>query len=421
MIDVLVIGAGPAGLAAAAELAKHATVVVVDREVEAGGVPRHCFHTGFGWLDLKRVFDGPAYARRRVDLALAAGAGIQTETTVLDWGDGNIVRTTSPGNVASISARAIVIATGCRERPRAARLVAGDRPAGVFTTGSLQQLVHLEHAKPGRRAVVVGAEHVSFSAVQTLREAGCETVAMVTPHPQHQSYAPFAWWTARFAAPLLARTELVAIHGKRRVEAVTVRDLDVAGTPGVDACREPGNRDSCREIACDTVVFTGDWIPDHELARLGGIEIDRGTKGPAVDASLRTSRHGVFAAGNVLHGAEMADVAALEGSAVAASVRAFLGGATWRDARVPIVAEPPIVWVAPNRIAGAEAPPREHFVFRVATFLRDSHVVIEQAGQVLREVRFPSLIPNRWYHLPVDWIVRVDRDGGQVRIGVIGD
>jgi thioredoxin reductase len=408
MIDVLVIGAGPAGLAAAATLARECSVIVVDRDVEPGGVPRLCHHTGFGWHDLKRVFDGPAYAQRRLDLALDAGASVHVETTVLGWGLGTTVATTSPTSPASLAARAVLLATGCRERPRAARLVAGDRPSGVLTTGSLQQLVHGIGARPGNRAVVVGAEHVSFSAVQTLREAGCEVVAMTTVHRQHQSYAPFAWWTTRMQVPLLPQTELVAVHGKRRVDAVTVRDTATG---------------AWRDIACDTVVFTGDWIPDHELARLGGLEIDAGTKGPAVDAMLRTSRPNVFAAGNLLHGAEMADVAALEGVAAARSIRAHLATVTaWPRDRVSIAVEPPLVWVAPNRIvAEAGAPPRGRFVFRVATFLRDAHVAVEQGGHVLLEQRFPRLVPNRWYHLDASWVGRVDPTGGPVRAGVLAD
>jgi pyruvate/2-oxoglutarate dehydrogenase complex dihydrolipoamide dehydrogenase (E3) component len=254
--------------------------------------------------------------------------------------------------------------------------------------------------------VVIGAEHVSFSAVQTLREGGCEVVAMVTPHARHQSYAPFAWWTTRMSVPLLARHDIISIRGKQRVEAVTVRAVD----GGVD-----------REIDCDTIVFTGDWIPDHELARLAGIDIDPGTRGPSVDAALRTSRPGVFAAGNVLHGAEMADVAALEGRSVASSVLSFLEHPAWPETHAPILVEPPLLWVAPNRVVDGELPPRGHFVFRVAAFLRDSHVVVEQAGQVLREQRFPRLVPNRWYHLSPEWVARVDPHGGPIMIGAIGD
>ena len=406
-VDVLIVGAGPAGLAAATALSRRGrSTIVVEREAEAGGVPRHCAHTGFGWFDLRRVSSGPQYARRRVDLAREAGVELRTETTVLGW-RGNDLAMTSPSRLATSDARAILLATGCRERPRSARLVPGDRPAGVFTTGSLQQLVHLEHQRPARRAVVVGAEHVSFSAVQTLREAGAEVAAIVTPHAAHQTYALFRWWTTQLRAPLLIEHELVAIRGQRRVSSVIVRSLAGAS----------------HEIACDTVVFTGDWNPDHEIARLGGIELDRGTRGPAVDSALRTSRPGVFAAGNLLHGAEMADVAALEGRAVAASIEAYLDDERWPSRRIAIAVEPPMLWIAPNRISVDHAcsPPRDRFVFRVATFLRDAHVVIEQAGRVLAETRFARLVPNRWFHLSPGFARNIDPDGGSLHVGVAGD
>jgi pyruvate/2-oxoglutarate dehydrogenase complex dihydrolipoamide dehydrogenase (E3) component len=274
----------------------------------------------------------------------------------------------------------------------------------VLTTGALQQLVHLQHRSPGRRAVVIGAEHVSFSAVQTLREAGTAVAAIVTPLPAHQTYAPFRWWAGRLV-PLLVGHDVVAIRGRARVEEIIVR-----GPAGEHA------------IACDTVVFTGDWIPDHELARLGGIAIDRGTRGPAVDASLRTSRPGVFAAGNVLHGAEMADVAALEGRFAAASIRSFLDGERWPEASpVAITCEPPLLWIAPNRVAGdAAPPPRDRFVFRVACFLRDAHVVIRQGERVLVEERFARLVPNRWYHVDATFVRAVEA-GPDLVAGVIGD
>ena len=215
-----------------------------------------------------------------------------------------------------------MLATGCRERPRPARLVPGSRPEGVITTGTLQQLVYLKGLKPGTRALVVGAEHVSFSALLTLAHGGARAVGMVTELPRHQSLALFRAGAAlRFRAPLWTRTALSAIHGHARVEEVELTDLDSG---------------ALRRVACDTVVFSADWIPDHELAVMAGLAMDAGTRGPAVDAALRTSRPGVFAAGNLLHGAETADVAALGGRHAGAAAAAFVsGGGGWPDAPRP--------------------------------------------------------------------------------------
>src|SRR5262249_17865706 len=149
---------------------------------------------------------------------------------------------TSPGGIESIAADAVLLATGCRERPRSARLVPGTRPAGVLTTGALQQLVPLGRERGGRRAGVIGAQHVSFSAVLTLREAGCEIVAMVTEHPAHQTYGALRWLAAP-GVPILGSSRLAGIAGARRVESVVVTSV----------------RDgTSRVVACDTVVFTGD-------------------------------------------------------------------------------------------------------------------------------------------------------------------
>ena len=175
-VDVLVVGAGPAGLAAAARLAAAgvARVEVLDREQDAGGVPRHCHHGGFGtWT---HPLTGPAYARLVRDAAVRAGAVVRTGVTALDWAGPLALDTVGPQGPETVRAAAVVLATGARERPRAARLVPGTRPEGVYTTGELQQAVHLYGQRIGARAVVVGAEDVSYSAADTVRAAGAEVV-----------------------------------------------------------------------------------------------------------------------------------------------------------------------------------------------------------------------------------------------------
>src|SRR5262245_60821536 len=203
--DVLVVGAGPAGLAAAVELRRLGAgdVLVVDRDDEAGGIPRHSAHTGFGARDLRRVLTGPGYARRYADAAAAAGAQIRLGTTVTGWdgprqaggppraGGLHGVTLAGAAGLDTVDARAVLLATGCRERPRTARLVPGDRPAGVMTTGELQRRVYLGGQRLAGRALVVGAEHVSFSAMVTLAHAGAEVVAMDTEQPRHTSLADF--------------------------------------------------------------------------------------------------------------------------------------------------------------------------------------------------------------------------------------
>ncbi len=387
-------GGGPAGLAAAVELRRRRVerVLLLEREPELGGVPRDCHHLGFGWSDLRRILSGPRYARRWAAMVRDEGAEAWTESSVTRWKGVRTLQVTSPRGVFEVSARAVLLATGCRERPRAARLVPGSRPAGVLTTGALQRLVHGARQRAGRRAVVVGAEHVSFSAVHTLTASGTEVAAMVTDLPRHQTYEPFAWLTARrHRIPILAGSELTRILGGARVEAVEVTHRPDGAT---------------RAIECDTVVFTGDWIPDHELARAGGLAMDPATRGPQVDPGFRTSAPGVFAAGNLLHGAETADVAALEGRACAAGIARFLRDGAWRPGPIlPVFAEPPLRWVSPSALVPPEGRSTARpFVIRVAAFLRDGTLEVRQGARILHRVRFRRLVPNRSIRLSGRWV-----------------
>jgi thioredoxin reductase len=430
--DVLIVGAGPAGLAAAVELRRlgAGSVLVADRDDEAGGIPRHSAHTGFGARDLRRVLTGPGYARRYTGAAAAAGADIRLGTTVTGWdgtphggppgaggppGDGRYrVTLTSAAGAETVAAGAVLLATGCRERPRTARLVPGDRPPGVMTTGELQRRVYLAGQRLPGRALVVGAEHVSFSAMVTLAHAGAQVLALVTDRPRHTSYAAFglaASW--RWRVPVWASTVVRRVAGRGRLEGAELADLRTGET---------------RFVPCDLVVFTGDWIPDHELARAGGLVMDPGTRGPAVDTALQTSVPGVFAAGNLVHAAETADIAALGGRHAARGITAFLragDGARGRHGpgpapepvRLPVTAEPPLLWIAPNVLrAGGPAPPRGRFVLRSDTFARLARLEVWQDGRRLATGVSYGMKPDRPVRLGASWTGRADPGGGPVTV-----
>jgi thioredoxin reductase len=407
-VDVLVIGAGPAGLAAAAALARAGAgrVEVLERESEPGGIPRHSHHTGYGLRDLHRVMTGPRYARHYAEAAVAAGTSVRTSVTATDWAAPLTLDTTSPTGLEQIEAKAVVLATGARERPRSARLVPGSRPEGVFTTGLLQQTVYLHHLSVGRRAVIVGAEHVSYSAAMTLHHAGVDVIAMVTDLPHQQSYQAFRIGAAlRYRFPVLTSTHVTELLGPRRLTGVRIRHDD--GRTAV--------------IEADTVVFTGDWIPDNELSRRAGLDLDPGTRGPAVDTGLHTSSRGVFAAGNLVHPVELADAVALEGAHVARSVMRWLAGER-PPVHTPVLVEGSVRWIAPNRVDPAGPPPAGgRFLLWPQQFVTRPSVLVRQDGRSLYEGRLRHpLVPNRPAHLTAGWLPDVDSEAGQVSVIVSG-
>ncbi|MFG2500895.1 FAD-dependent oxidoreductase [Streptomyces sp. NPDC048441] len=402
-MDVLVIGGGPAGLAAAADLAASGVgeVEVLEREARAGGVPRHCHHGGFGRFGVS----GPQYAERLVEAALGAGAALRTGVSATGWAGPLSLDTTGPHGLERITARAVILATGARERPRAARLVPGTRPAGVFTTGELQQAVHVHRQEIGTRAVVVGAEPVSYAALSTLRHAGVTVAALVT----EEARAQVGW--ARAAGMRLGVPRVPLVTG-----AVVAELLGRGRLSGVRLRRGDG-RESV--LACDTVVFTGDFVPDHELARRGGVPLDPGTRGPAVDGSFRTASPGVFAAGSAVHAVEPARVAAGEGVRVAGAVRSLLGGAGWPTDGPPIEVVAPLRWVTPNRLVPGAGAPGDRFVLRTAEVLVCPVLMVTQDGRCLFRGRVRRrVLPGQGVRLPGGWVGGVNAGGGAVRVGV---
>jgi glycerol-3-phosphate dehydrogenase len=402
--EVLIVGGGPAGLAAALELKKLGIkdVIVAERESEAGGIPRMCGHTGFGLRDFHQVLTGPNYARKYREMAEKAGIKIARNTTITDWnqaegGRWSSLSYTSPNGLGTIETKSILLATGVRERPRAARLVPGHRPQGVFTTGSLQRFVYEHHLPVGKRAVIVGAEIVSLSVVTTLLHAGVKVMNMVTELPRHQLYLPIFFPAKIFYADLLARTSILTnkrvtnILGHQRVEGIEVTDLDSGKT---------------EMIECDTVVFTGDWIPENELARRGDVETGRPSFGPQVDSLFRTSQQGIFAAGNLLRGVETADLAALEGRGAARSIARYLENPEWSASRLEVQPEAPVAWICPNVLS--QGVRVEGFRFWSKEFRKNATLQLRQGARVLYEKKIGWLKANVALSLDSDWVKKVD-------------
>ena len=292
--DVVVIGGGPAGLATAMELRDHGIrdVVVLEREAEAGGIPRHCGHLGFGFFKRWGFLRGPQLARRLREQASAID--VRTQTTVLEFSLRGGLRVHGPSGISEIGAKKIVLATGTRESSRAARLIGGKRLPGIINTGTLQQEVYLHHAKPFSRPVILGSEWVSFSALMTCRHAGIKPVAMVSEGAKIEApfyFAPGA--RLAFRVPLINQSAVIAIHGNRSVEAVEIETQ--------------GQR---RMIACDGVIVSGKFRSEHALYCNGFLERDG--YAPKVTDGFRTSKPDIYAVGNVLDRLETAGTCMIE-------------------------------------------------------------------------------------------------------------
>jgi thioredoxin reductase len=305
LLDVAVIGGGPAGISACLELCSHAglRIALFEGEQGLGGMPRSC-HIFFGLRDRKRVYTGPSYARKLDRLVRKTGVHICTGSRVLTLvpgapGETHELHALSPEGPKSFQSRFVLLATGCFEGSRSERVLPGTRPSGIFTTGTLQQLVNLRGLKPGNRALIVGSEHVALSSVLTLRRAGTTIAGIVEKDPGLHTYESGATVMSRlFGFPIIKNATIHRIIGNRRVEGVEV----LVGDHG-----EP------LQIECDTVVMTGRFRPDSSLIDGTLIEKDPSTLGPAVDTNYMTSVQNIFAAGNVLRGADMHDLCALEG------------------------------------------------------------------------------------------------------------
>ncbi|MBK5142634.1 NAD(P)/FAD-dependent oxidoreductase [Budviciaceae bacterium BWR-B9] len=297
--DAIIIGSGPSGIAAATELKQQGinNIVVLERESQAGGVPRHCQHPTFGLLSFKRPMKGGAFVQKI--LALSAGVPVMTNTTVVEIRPEGKLLVSCDKGLVEMQAKRVLIATGARETPRHPRLVSGLRPQGVLTTGALQQFIYLNRQKPCRNPVIIGSEIVSFSAIWTLRNAGIKAKAMIESQPRITANRPLSLFPALMGVPLHLNSKLVEIGGLNRVEYVVIE-------------RNGQNE----RIECDAVIFTGEFTGENTLIRKSHLDFIANTGCPVVDTNGRCSDAAYYALGNMLHPADMGDQCYLEGKVI---------------------------------------------------------------------------------------------------------
>ncbi len=284
--SVAIIGSGPTGIAAALELKKSGItdIIILEREKEGGGVPRHCGHPPFGLHEYHRILTGPVYARRNVQTVQDENIPLLLRHSVTSLGPNGLLEVVSPEGGMQIDAKRVLLATGTRETPRSARFVSGTRPLGICNTGALQAMVYLKNMVPFRRPLVVGSEIVSFSALWTCKKAGIQPVAMIEKEDHPQVRRPISLACRYFGVPLLLNTTIEKIIGTERVRSVQIIQ-----------------QDNQREVTCDGVLFTGRFVPESSLARLGDLTLDATTACPLTDKHGRCSDPAYFAAGNLTH------------------------------------------------------------------------------------------------------------------------
>ncbi len=396
-IDVAIIGGGPAGLAAATTLkqAGAARVVVLEREPEAGGIPRHCGHPPFGMREFKRVLRGPTYAARLVERARGAGVEIHLMTTVVKARLGGNLLISSPQGLSEISARRVIYATGVRETPRSARLISGVRVAGVMNTGALQSMVYLKNRRPFRRPVIVGSELVAISAVMTCLHAGIRPVAMMEPRDRVTARWPSGIYPRLRGVSLFTGTRLAAIHGDDSVDAVSVQGPD----------------GKVRRIACDGVILSGQFTPESTLARSGHIQVDPATGGPVVDQWGRCSDPVYFATGNLLRPVETAGWSWNEGCQTGRWVGDDLAGRLPGQGAVLRVStsDPRLKYVMPQRlVATGNASGMDALQLRVTQSVKGALVARNDKGVVWS--RKIECHPERRLLIPLSEIVSAGAD-----------
>ena len=300
--DIVIIGGGPAGLAAAAA-AKEAgisDILILERDEMLGGILNQCIHNGFGLHTFKEELTGPEYAQRYIDRVLEEKISYRLHSMVIDISrDRQVTYISREEGLVRLQAGAVILAMGCRERPRGALNIPGYRPAGIYSAGTAQRLMNIEGYMVGKEVVVLGSGDIGLIMARrmTLEGAVVKVVAELMPYSGGLK-RNIVQCLDDYGIPLKLSHTVVDIHGKERVTGVTIAQV------GADRKPVPGTEEY---YSCDTLLLSCGLIPENELSRQAGLEMDRITSGPVVGDDLETSVEGVFACGNVLHVHDLVD------------------------------------------------------------------------------------------------------------------
>ena len=396
-IDTLIIGGGPAGLAAAIAARETGceSVLLLERDEALGGILRQCIHTGFGLHVFKEELTGPEYAQRFIDKAAELKVPVQCGTLVLNITRERIVTAVSPAHgLQRFRAKAIVLAMGCRERTRGALMIPGWRPAGVYAAGTAQRFVNRDGWMPGKRVVILGSGDIGLIMARRMTFEGAKVLACVELMPYSSGLTRnVVQCLDDFDIPLLLSHTVVDIHGRDRVEGVTVAQVDALRKP------VPGTE---RRFDCDTLLLSVGLIPENELSKGAGVELSPATSGPQVDESLQTCVPGIFACGNVLHVHDLVDFVTLESAQAGRHAAAF--------ARSQAISHKPVIrvrdgagvrGVVPQSLGVERIENEVSLMFRPTAVCKDAAVCVKIDGQEVLRKKHRILTPGEMVNVTV--------------------
>ena len=412
-VDVLIIGAGPAGLAAAISARECGieSLLVLEREKEAGGILRQCIHNGFGLHRFKEELTGPEYAQRDIDKAAELEIEIECSTTVLTVSQDHTVTCVSASKgLQIIHAKAIVLAMGCRERPRGALCTPGTRCAGIYSAGTAQRFVNLEGFMPGKRVVILGSGDIGLIMARRMTLQGAKVLACVEIMPYSSGLnRNIVQCLHDYDIPLYLSHTVIDIKGKERLEGVTVAKVDDRRNP------IPGTE---IEFDCDTLLLSCGLIPENELSLGAGVELSPATSGAVVNESFETSVPGIFACGNVLHVHDLVDHVSNESFKAGAAAAAYVCNEQPAAPMITVKDGNGVRGTVPQLIRSDTDQPVD-LMFRPSAVFRNSAAVVECGGKELirkkamiftpGEMALVTLKPEMLKDLPADSItVRIE-------------